>query len=65
MYGIFIFHFFIFLRFCCGFLFFDVGFACRGGCVFRIMPFLVGFLPFGGLLGAGWYISLSWVEKVA
>jgi hypothetical protein len=23
------------------------------------------FLPFGGLLSVGWYISLSWVEKVA
>jgi hypothetical protein len=29
------------------------------------MPFLMDFLLFGGLLGAGWYISLSCVEKVA
>jgi hypothetical protein len=29
------------------------------------MPFLMDFLPFGGLFGAGWYISLYWVKKTA
>lgn len=47
------------------FYFFDAGVSCRDGCRFRIMPFLADFLPFGGLSSAGWYISLSRVDKMA
>lgn len=49
------------VRTCCFGCFFV--FAWRVVC--GIMPFLVDFLPFGGLLSAGWYISLPCVKKTA